>query len=244
MQNTGGIELKGIGDGRCPSVWNHGNTRDPWSAKSMISLGGGEQMMTNSTIPCVRTPHPNTINTLLEGGELLRPRSPYHVSDSPATIRGTWGYASSLASSHPSPLERYCREVQAHEQIALGIASDNIRGGRASASRFDPLRAGSSDDGKTEAVGSHLSLTSSSTGQSTGTAPLRDPTVELNDIRALAESPNWSTLPAEEQAGYLHRMSRLKRRIRSEGSPRQSKAVRVRKRSKIGGGLVESGKES
>ncbi|RYP46479.1 hypothetical protein DL768_007312 [Monosporascus sp. mg162] len=53
---------------------------------------------------------------------------------------------------------------------------------------------------------------------------------ELREKMRYMKSPEWRTLPSEEQTKYIHEVFLLKRRVRAVELPREPKSVRVRKR--------------
>ncbi|RYC54731.1 hypothetical protein CHU98_g11478 [Xylaria longipes] len=127
-----------------------------------------------------------------------------------------------------TPLERYCCDVQPYEQLVMGQLE-----GRPFFLRLNELdnslgAAAKLLGGFTAQVSaSSWSIISSSGGDINMT-----PALELDNLILMSDSPEWQAVPQDEQAKHLHRIARLRRRIRAEGGPRKMKSVRVRKRSK------------
>ncbi|KAI1195026.1 hypothetical protein F5X97DRAFT_309372 [Nemania serpens] len=202
------IEYKGIGAGL--PIPCH---RDLWLAKSMVSLSDDDWQM---------LPHPDTETA--KHAKIVEPHTELNEVPQASTIHGDIN--KQFSQGNLTPLERYCRHVQAHEQLAAGQIPDrkSLTGPNQIDNMLDnaaKLLSGLSPEISASSW-SILSLTSSE-GQNMTPAPKLD--------RLLLLAADSSATP-QEQAKRLHTIAKLKRRLGAEGSPRQMKPVRVRKRSK------------
>ncbi|KAI8628938.1 hypothetical protein F5Y19DRAFT_102545 [Xylariaceae sp. FL1651] len=137
-------------------------------------------------------------------------------------------FAKECSGASLTPLDRYCSDTQTHEQLAVGQIPSRqwLRdpGWRRDVlgSVTVKLLAGS----HTKAPASPSSPLSSSWEGGSEDAP----TIGLDDLLCLKNSPEWHAVPQEEQAKCLHKIAKLRRRLQSESSRRQVKSARVRKR--------------
>ncbi|KAI0439865.1 hypothetical protein F4803DRAFT_553647 [Xylaria telfairii] len=150
---------------------------------------------------------------------------------SPSTIqRAQLVSATNKDYSPPSltPLERYCYHVQAHEQLAVGQIENHWSFTRLNRLDHSLYAATKLLGGFTpQASASSWSIISSSAGDTNML-----PALELENLIRMRDSAEWQAVSQEEQAKHLHKIAKLRRRIKAEGSPRKMKSVRVRKRSK------------
>ncbi|GAW11625.1 hypothetical protein ANO14919_009720 [Xylariales sp. No.14919] len=130
-----------------------------------------------------------------------------------------------------TPLERYCYHVQAHEQFAVGQITD-----RQSLIRLNELN--NSLDATAELVMGVTSQISTSSSISSSTS---DGDPDEPEALPMMDSPEFRAAPQEEQAKYLRRIAKLRRRLKVEGGPRAMKSVRVRKRSRTSNKSNETG---
>ncbi|KAI0198549.1 hypothetical protein F4808DRAFT_256299 [Astrocystis sublimbata] len=127
-----------------------------------------------------------------------------------------------------TPLERYCCHIEPYEQLVMGRPGE-YRSLRQLGEINNSLDAATKVLGETEPQASGSS-------NSSLTSSVRD----ANTILAVESDP--MKLQAEqdlEQAKQLRMIAKRNRRIRAEGSPRQMKSVRVRKRSKSSNTSIE-----
>ncbi|KAI2469517.1 hypothetical protein F4781DRAFT_213394 [Annulohypoxylon bovei var. microspora] len=132
-----------------------------------------------------------------------------------------------------SPLTRYRRDMQAHEQRALGIKpSDSYLHNDLETSPVYSKNA----NGKLQSSEISSLHLSSSPNPTPSTGPGSSSAAEqLRELLGVIESPAWEDdLSPEEQADHLRRATRLKRRVRSERNPRESRPPKIRKRDRVG----------
>ncbi|KAI2620423.1 hypothetical protein GGR54DRAFT_97825 [Hypoxylon sp. NC1633] len=235
------VEYVGIGEDRHIVVRSDRCFQDYFPGDTIISLSDDGQALYSAPIPTF---------TEQSDGHLVQPLLQERRVD--AAGLGSSAVLSVLSSndlfamqrdastnggSGPSPLSRYCHDPQTHEQLALGIASDKCK--RVRNPTIPPqcpvrLKADTQDDASS--VVSSLRLSSSPKRSLEKNSPTRlevSPCVELHPILNVIETPGWEddTSP-EEQMEYLHRAAILRRRVRSETNPRESRLPKVRKRDR------------
>ncbi|KAI4869701.1 hypothetical protein F4820DRAFT_364284 [Hypoxylon rubiginosum] len=145
--------------------------------------------------------------------------------------------ASPCLGDEISPLARFRRDTQPHEQLALGLSLTNSKQHSALVSPPLPLSSAEAERQNSTCESSGISSLCLSSGPAaTPTPPKGSETssaAELRELLHVIESPGWKDHVAlEEQVPYLLRATMLKRRVRSETHPRESKTPKVRKRSR------------
>ncbi|KAI3334126.1 hypothetical protein F4824DRAFT_502530 [Ustulina deusta] len=231
MEELKNIDYKGIGGG-LPTAC----LRDLSPSESTISLNGDWQIPSPHQTPECE-PHPDTSTTKSTLTIELETQS---SEGSSATIHG----ASLVSSTNGqclqlslSPLERYCCHAEAYEQLVVGQITD-----RQSRTRLSELED-SLDAAARLLAGCtpQFSALSSSIPRSTsGGDPNMIPAFELDPL--MMDAPELKAAPREEQAKDLHKIAKLRRRLKAEGSGRVMKSVRVRKRSKTSNKSNETGR--
>ncbi|KAJ2985786.1 hypothetical protein NUW58_g5350 [Xylaria curta] len=218
MDEAKNIDYRGIGEGLSVA-----RRRDSSLSESTISLSDDWQTLLrqretpySATSVAERTPDIQVADTAHEGSSALSLRDTQLVT---------------LANGQHSqrnltPLERYRFDVQTHEQLALGQKPDRRYLSEFNTSLDAPARLATESTPRDSASSCSI-LGSSSNGDTDVT-----PSLELNDLIRMKDSPGWQAVPPEEQANCLRRIAKLRRRFKQEGNPRSRKAVRVRKRSK------------
>ncbi|KAI1768100.1 hypothetical protein GGR53DRAFT_13344 [Hypoxylon sp. FL1150] len=131
------------------------------------------------------------------------------------------------------PLARFRRDTQSHEQLALGVSlAISAQNPRLASS---PLSPATGTQGQ-ERVSSRASF--SSTHLTLNPLPAKNSetsAAELREVLDVMGKPEWKdNVPLEEQVQYLLRATNLKRRVRSETHPRESRIPKVRKRDRSG----------
>ncbi|GAW25657.1 hypothetical protein SAMD00023353_1002120 [Rosellinia necatrix] len=128
-----------------------------------------------------------------------------------------------------TPLERYCLHTQTHEQLALGGIP------------HDPSFTASNNDGSPGATAGplaelvpHVSTSSWSIRSSASGGDL--------DMKSMPDinSPEWLAMPEDLQKQHLRKLAKLRRRLKTEGSPRTKGSIRLRKRSKASYQSIET----
>ncbi|TRX89678.1 hypothetical protein FHL15_009428 [Xylaria flabelliformis] len=133
-----------------------------------------------------------------------------------------------FSADEMTPLERYYCHVETYEQLVMGQIGD-----RQSFTRLNELDT--SLDAATKLLGG-ITPQASTSSWSMLSSLCEDtnmtPALELDHLILLNDSPEWQAVPQEEQAKHLHKIAKLRRRVKAEGNPRNMKSVRVRKRGK------------
>ncbi|KAI1827817.1 hypothetical protein F4861DRAFT_290777 [Xylaria intraflava] len=219
MEAPASIDYKGIGEGL---HIRRGRRSSPGS--STINLSDGEQVV--SLPPTQVEDHPHPAAKPATNAELVIEPS----SVSPNRIQWSRLFDTINKQPHFNPLDRYYCDAQAHEQVAMGQAPD-----RRSPSRLDALAGPlGAVVGLPKGSSSLISASSDSTLTSSSVEDSRmTPSLELDGLLRMADLPEWQNLPDEEQLRHLRKITKLKRRLKTEGSPRTAKPVRIRRRSKM-----------
>ncbi|KAI1374190.1 hypothetical protein F4677DRAFT_172827 [Hypoxylon crocopeplum] len=232
------IEYEGIGEDRHILVGSERCFRDYSPGETIISLSDNGQAIYSSPVPTFMDPpgNPPTQPYFQERyGDAVDPESPtIPFALSRNGLRVAQRYTTSPGNGL-SPLTRYCREAQAHEQLALGIVSDDCRQDQSPAT--SPQYPKSTKEDEKEGMSppvSSLRLNISPKGSIDRNRPSGHEALsgtELREILDKIESAGWEddTSP-EEQMEYLRRATMLKRRVQSETNPRESRPPKVRKR--------------
>ncbi|KAI0456359.1 hypothetical protein F5B21DRAFT_468647 [Xylaria acuta] len=223
MEGLKDIDYKGIGEGL-----STGFLRDSSPSGSTISLSEDWQMLSPHK-ETLWEPYSDTSTAKLVLGSEPDPRLCEGLSVS-AIQRAQLATLTKEGHSQQrlTPLERYCCHVENYEQLVMGQISDHR-----SFTRLNELD--NSLDAATKVLGGfapQVSASSWSILSSPGGDTNMIPALELDNLILMRDSPEWQAVPQEEQAKHLHRIAKLRRRIKAEGSPRKMKSVRVRKRSK------------
>ncbi|KAI0474671.1 hypothetical protein F4859DRAFT_75992 [Xylaria cf. heliscus] len=231
MEGPRDIDYKGIGEGLSTAF-----PRDSSPSEPTISLSDGWYGLSphQESLP---VPYSNTWTANLALGSELESKSCEGVSVS--SIQGaSLPPPTNEDPSQPSltPLERYCCDVQTYEQLVVGKV-----GALRSLARLAELD--NSLDVTTKLLGgftSQMSASSWSILSSSGGETNMIPALELDKLIRMRDSPEWKAVPQDEQAKHLRKITKLRRRVKAEGSPRKMKSVRVRKRGKSSNGSNET----
>ncbi|KAI1103647.1 hypothetical protein F4804DRAFT_309477 [Jackrogersella minutella] len=237
------IEYKGIGDkhivvksDRCFRDYSPGDT--------IISLSDGGQASYSCPIPSflnLTQGHPGSESNLQHSQSQGWHRSPAETGISSIAHPLSHDALTIMQQLEPPYLEdevlsltRYRHDAQAHENFAmLGIKCDNFGLPPSLESRpsLPTIADGKIADSRLSEISSlHLSSSLNPTGP--GTSSVAEQLRELLDV---IESPEWEdSMSPEQQAEHLRRATRLKRRVRSETNPRESRPPKVRKRDRRG----------
>ncbi|KAI0096124.1 hypothetical protein GGR51DRAFT_568824 [Nemania sp. FL0031] len=217
MNEAENIDYKGIGEGLSTAF-----REDISPSESTISLNGGWHIVNphQESVPSESTTRPS-----MDNDQEIKPNADSFASSLKAVPAST-SRNGKYTLQNLTPLERYCHCVETHEQLAMGQISD--RGSLTQPKELDDslntaarLFGGSSR----RFSGSSWSILSSASGEEPNTA-------ELDYTPPAIGSPEWQSMGEREQADCLRQIAKLRRRRKTEGSPRQMKPVRVRKRSK------------
>ncbi|KAI1752642.1 hypothetical protein F4782DRAFT_499532 [Xylaria castorea] len=223
MEGPSDIDYKGIGEGLSTAFLS-----DSSPSGSTISLGDDWQVV---------PPHEEYLHEPLSNTSTVKPN--LGAEPEPELCEGlsastTQGAQLALPTNEDYsrqssiPLERYCSNVETYEQLVMGQIGNGQSLTRLSELDSSLDAATKLLDGVTpEASTSSWSILSSSDGDTN-----MIPTLELDNLILMSNSPEWQAVPQEEQAKHLHRIAKLRRRIKADGNPRKMKSVRVRKRSK------------
>ncbi|KAJ3565756.1 hypothetical protein NPX13_g7380 [Xylaria arbuscula] len=134
------------------------------------------------------------------------------------------------------PLERYCYHLEPHEQLALGQITD--RGSPTQLIELDKSLYATARvlPGCTSRSSAPSPSSSSSPGSEEDDVPY---TFETDPLFKDSTEPQAALL--EEQAKHLHKIAKLRRRLRAEGKGRMKKPARVRKRIRLSEKSTETG---
>ncbi|KAI1811298.1 hypothetical protein GGS20DRAFT_116104 [Poronia punctata] len=237
-RETAPMDIWGIGEGLL--VRRRGSLS---SNGSSIDLGEERQELLRRDTQMYNLNHSNALVQMpLENAAFeARPPMPLGVIE-----RGSQLETCPLEPPLHIPLYRYYCDVQRHEEISLGLATDHrvkkqrhaLCSSQAAAARLVVnTYSGLTSSPALATSGSGSSLTSSS-GVESETSSID----ALDGLQQLYASPEWQSLSQDEQARCLHMTQKLKRRIRDEENPRGRKSPRVRKRAR-GDGLPDGGAE-
>ncbi|KAI0393724.1 hypothetical protein F5Y17DRAFT_296701 [Xylariaceae sp. FL0594] len=168
-----------------------------------------------------------------ERGEQVR-------ASQPALPTATQHHGHVLESYPYVPLYRYYCEVERHEEIALGLTSDHrvmrqmyeIGNAQLNASKL-LIGLSAEDVGHPASSGFGSMLSSPTSSNESSDISASETLEELN--RLCSNLPDWQPMSQDEQAKCLHRMQRLKRRVKDEENPRRLTSARLRKRAKTSG---------
>ncbi|KAK6948975.1 hypothetical protein Daesc_009047 [Daldinia eschscholtzii] len=227
------IEYEGIGGESHIDVRSERCFRDHSPCDTVISLGDDGQVLPDSSSQLVQPDGDPGSTTETENSSVLSALS----CD---TLIAIQKYAQPGSGRGLSPLTRYCRDVQEHERLALGMKAEDMQSNLESQSLPSrPQKAnGVVKSGQTSAVSSlHLSLaqrqTSSTDQGPSANSEMSSPAEQLRSLLEIIGTPGWNDeVSPEEQAEYLRRATKLKRRVQSEMSPREVRPPKVRKRNR------------
>ncbi|ORY57812.1 uncharacterized protein BCR38DRAFT_413720 [Pseudomassariella vexata] len=127
------------------------------------------------------------------------------------------------------PIERYRRETQSHEQLALGM---KIHG----AEIPDPLLRSSTPEGWPSSrcpdgiYDMPITLIPEPTYQQTQPSQLSLKLQEIDEMVNVISRDDWTTMSPEDQSHHAHHIAMTKRRLRGEESPREHRMPKLRKR--------------
>ncbi|KAI0881567.1 uncharacterized protein GGS22DRAFT_172474 [Annulohypoxylon maeteangense] len=226
------IEYKGVGEGKHIDVGSDRCFRDYSPGDTVISLSDDGQALYSRAIPNFSEP-PQDFPRLSLSSQQPQPERHYGISPplSHDSLVAIQGHNPPRLENGLSPLARYRRDPQAHEQIALGIKiNDSPLHLDLESTPPVPAEAnGKLQSGEISSL--HLSSSPNptpSTGRGSSSAA-----AQLQELLGMIQSPEWEdNLSPEEQAEHLRRATILKRRVRSETNPRESRPPKVRKRSR------------
>ncbi|KAI1414986.1 hypothetical protein F5Y13DRAFT_157646 [Hypoxylon sp. FL1857] len=230
------IEYEGIGGDKHIIVGSDRCFRDYSPGGTVISLSDDGQALYSYPVPSF----PDSLQSHLElqsdhsQSQPRRYAAGAELSGIPLLNRNTLATIQQCPASYfgdgLSPLTRYRRDAQTHEQLALGIRSDDFSLPPCPASPTPRPRE--NGHGQPSTISSlHLS---SSPNPTPSTGPGASSAAEqLREVLDMIESPEWGDdMSPEEQAEHLRRATRLKRRVRSETNPREARPPKVRKRDR------------
>ncbi|OTA68465.1 hypothetical protein K449DRAFT_461316 [Hypoxylon sp. EC38] len=234
------IEYEGIGGDRHIIVGSDRCFRDYSPGNTIISLSDDGQALYSCPIPSFLDPlqgrsgiessssqsQPRGCFGDVTGAELFRVTPPPNHG----TLAVIQQRSPSCLDGELSPLTRYRRDAQTHEQLALGMKPEGFKMPPCPASPQPHPRE--NGHGQPSTISSlHLSScpnSTPSTGPGTSSA-----SEQLREVLDVIESPEWEDgMSPEEQAEHLRRATRLKRRVRSETNPREARPPKVRKRDR------------
>ncbi|KAI0184210.1 hypothetical protein EV127DRAFT_444815 [Xylaria flabelliformis] len=217
MEGPSDIDYRGIGEGLTTAL-----LRNSSPSGSTVSLDDDWQIIpSHKENPC--EPHSTASAANLTLGTESEPELCEELS-----VFATQRAQLAFLADEMTPLERYCCHAETHEQLVVGQIGD-----RQSFTRLNELdssldAAARLLDGITPQASTSSWSNLSSLCEDTNIAPA----LELDHLVLLNNSPEWQAVPQEEQAKHLHRIAKLRRRVKAEGNPRKMKSVRVRKRGK------------
>ncbi|KAI0839208.1 hypothetical protein F5Y06DRAFT_286715 [Hypoxylon sp. FL0890] len=230
------IEYEGIGEERHIIVGSDRCFRDYSPGGTIISLSDDGQALYSCPVPSFPDPPeshpglepspPQSMSQRCYGGATGAANSSVSLSLNRGMLAAIQQRSPSFVEGGLSPLTRYRRDAQTHEQLALGIKSDDIQ---------LPLcptpRPRENGHGQSSISSLHLSSSPNptrSTGPGTSSAA-----EQLREVLGVIESPAWEDgMSPEEQAEHLRRATRLKRRVRFETNPREARPPKIRKRDR------------
>ncbi|KAI0377507.1 hypothetical protein F5Y04DRAFT_175606 [Hypomontagnella monticulosa] len=236
------IEYEGIGEGRHIVIGSERCFRDYSPGDTIISLSGNGQNLYSCPVPSFEeTSHQQPqLQALFEDAIEADTDLPCSLSrDALAAMQKDIPYS----GAEPLPLTRYRHDLQAYEQLALGIGPDDYEPDPGP--RTPPLcpvnvngitRQGQPSIGS--AVSSlYLSPSpkpSPSFNKLSSAAPESPSSAgQLHELLNVIGTPEWDdNMSPEEQVEHFRRVTRLRRRVRSETKPRALKSSKVRKRDR------------
>ncbi|KAI1396284.1 hypothetical protein F4819DRAFT_491672 [Hypoxylon fuscum] len=229
------IEYKGIGGGRQIAIGTEQCFRDHSSIDSTVSLVDDEQELYSRPVPTfLYASHRSLARSVSR--EYLEVPVAAGSSTVPSTLNRDALFAMEQSilprQEHEiSPLARYRHDLQSHEQLALGIKLGEMPTWGIPSSPPTGTQAETRYDvcGPTAISSLRLSPTPSTTPAIETDVSSADKLRELLDV---IESPRWENdMSPEDQLECLRRITILKRRVRSETNPRESRPTKVRKRN-------------
>ncbi|OTB17388.1 hypothetical protein K445DRAFT_374547 [Daldinia sp. EC12] len=221
------IEYEGIGGESHIDVRSERCFRDHSPCDTVISLGDDGQVLYTCPVPSFRAlsqthPRPDSSSQLVQSdgdpGSVTETESSSVLSAlSCDTLIAIQKYAQPGSGRGLSPITRYCRDVQEHERLALGMKAEDMQSNLESQSPAPcPEKAnGVVKSGQTSAVSSlHFSLAqrqTSSTDQGPSTSSeMSSPAEKLRSLLEIIGTPGWNDeVSPEEQAEYLRRAVEL-----------------------------------
>ncbi|KAI6081086.1 hypothetical protein F4821DRAFT_250064 [Hypoxylon rubiginosum] len=240
MAGIDDIELEGVGGAGNISVRSDRCFRDYSPSDTIVSLSSSDdgQAFFSRPVPAFihRSQSPSTPSLPVkndDGASNGRPSTiPYH------NVLKTEQAAPPCLADLSHPLAKFRYETQSHEQLALGISPAEF--GDLAVLVNSPLLPTNHTWQSSGASSSQL--LSSDHPPAVQLTSMNDisPATELRDLLHVIEAPGWKDdVPLEEQVQFLLRATKLKRRVRSETYPRESRMPKVRRRNcsrKYGGG--------
>ncbi|KAI1094011.1 hypothetical protein F5B19DRAFT_82168 [Rostrohypoxylon terebratum] len=233
------IEYEGVGEGRHIIVGSDRCFRDYSPGDTVISLSDDGQALYSYDIPSF----PGSTQNISLDTRPQYQRDDGNISEnniSSILPLLSHGALISIQKDIPPdiqaellPLTRYCCDPQAHEQRALGLKPGDSA---LYLSSENPQTLPPETNGKfppSEIYSLHLSVSLSPTPSiGPGSSSAAE---QLQELLDMIHSPGWGDgMSPEEQAEHLRRATKLKRRVRSETNPRESRLPKVRKRSRVG----------
>ncbi|KAI0861160.1 hypothetical protein F4860DRAFT_477038 [Xylaria cubensis] len=213
MEGPSDIDYRGIGEGLTTDL-----LRNSSPSGSTVSLDDDWQIIpSHKENPC--EPH----STASAANPTLGTESEPDLCEE-LSVFATQRAQLAFSADEMTPIERYCCHAETHEQLVMGQIGDHQ-----SFTRLNELD--SSLDAATrllDGISPQASTSSWSLCEDTNMTPA----LELDQLILLNDSPEWQAVPQEEKAKHLHRIAKLRRRVKAEGNPRKMKSVRVRKRGK------------
>ncbi|KAI1313987.1 hypothetical protein F5Y03DRAFT_1370 [Xylaria venustula] len=232
MEELKNIDYKGIGEG--PSTTSY---RELSPGESTITLNDDLE-----ALPVDQTPERECYSdtSTIESNRKFEPETMAGEGSSAATYRTSPVFLTNEQCLQLSvtPLERYYYQVETHEQLAVGQMTD-----RQSLERLVQL-----DDSLCSAAnllpGFNPQYSASSCSVFGSTTSEDRNMISVQETKLLRKDPaELQVAMQEEEAKHLHKIAKLRRRQKAEGSRRMMKSTRVRKRSKTSDESNDKGRQ-
>ncbi|CAJ2500400.1 Uu.00g032530.m01.CDS01 [Anthostomella pinea] len=237
------IEYEGIGKDRHVAVGSDRCFRDRSPGDTVVSLGDDGRALYLRAIPSYRESAEQQQRKAASLSSPSQSWGPFRDAESFASTAtlstgalAAMGSRPASAGSASSPIWRFRRDVQAHEQLAVGAtphhvpALDSER--KSKSHDRQPATPGGLPTSKDEASVSLPSASSSRCLSVDSSGCNGTPAAELSDIHGLINPSAWQAALGDEQREHMRKVTALKRRIQPEDNPRKLKSVRLRKRDR------------
>ncbi|KAI1496856.1 hypothetical protein F5X99DRAFT_398856 [Biscogniauxia marginata] len=219
------IEYEGIGaDRSIGSVGSERCFRDRSPCDTVISLSDDGKGLYSYPIPLFHEPSEQQQQEQHEPPVFGRDSATLNYHALAAAVESR----PSSSGSSTSPLGRYRRDMQAHEQLVVG---ETPHYQRKRSLVTDDEEAGCSSRSKSWRSTTPEGLPPAPHGKSV--PRMSSPAAELSEMIELKDSPDWNDLSVEEQVRHVRKMGVLKQRVQAQDNRRKPSAVRVRKRSRL-----------
>ncbi|KAI0160698.1 hypothetical protein GGR57DRAFT_390712 [Xylariaceae sp. FL1272] len=218
------LDCKGIGEGL---VFERSSAPSPSDTSITLSDTHDQSLHKDDAATCERS----TLTSLSESDQdvenAARPlealstsaHGTRFISQLNETLLGT------TSPAYLTLVDTYCRDIQAHEMLAVGQTSE-----RQSQTRL-PVLNKSLNDTVNHLIDSHTKALpiSTSSSESTPSDVMMTSATELEHFLNMEQSSEWRDTSLEEQTRYLCRTAKLRRRLQRE-HPREVRSPRLRKR--------------